>query len=116
MRCTRPQLFGHIERKFSDFMTHSNRGAWKVNYDLPPHPVDGSRQCGHWHIDHIVPKKAFDLSEDSKGRAVCPADRAICEWYRNLQPIWASKNMQKADTYTNQDKQDLIKEWTFYNI
>lgn len=108
LRCSRVKLMGYMQRNFSDFMTFENRGRWKVNHDLPPHPTDGTRQCGKWHVDHIVPKDAFDLSR--------PIEQHICEWYRNLKPMWATPNMQKSKKYDPKAKQALIREWIFYNI
>ena len=108
LNCSRVKLMGYMHRNFSDFMTLQNRGQWAVNYDLPPHPTDGTRQCGKWHVDHVVPKDAFDFSR--------PIDQHICEWYRNLKPMWATSNMQKSKTYDPKAKQALIREWIFYNI
>lgn len=106
LKCSRIKLMGYMQRNFSEFMTFQNRGRWKS--DLPPHPTDGTYQSGKWHVDHIVPKYAFDLSR--------PIEQHICEWYKNLKPMWATSNMQKSKKYDPKDKQNLIKEWIFYNI
>lgn len=108
LKCSRVKLMGYMQRNFSEFMTFQNRGRWKVKYDLPPHPSDGTRQCGKWHVDHVVPKDAFDLSR--------PIEQHICEWYRNLKPVWATTNMQKSKKYDPKAKQALIREWIFYNV
>lgn len=42
---------------------------------------------GQWHIDHVVPCKAFDLTQH--------ADQRRCFHYSNLQPLWASDNCRK---------------------
>jgi len=57
-----------------------------------------------WHIDHIVPCAAFDLHK--------PEQQLICFWYRNLQPMWATDNLTKADKWSVQDKQELCKAYS----
>ena len=42
--------------------------------------------CG-WHIDHIRPCASFDLSD--------PAQQKLYFHWTNLQPLWASDNLQK---------------------
>lgn len=66
--CSIPQLRKHLERQFIDGM------AWD-NY-------------GDWHIDHIKPCAAFDLTSEDEQR--------VCFHYSNLQPLWASENMSKG--------------------
>jgi len=69
--CTTDELKRHIESKFSKGM------SW-ANY-------------GEWHIDHIVPVAAFDLSN--------PAHRRAVNHFTNLQPLWAKQNLAKGDRY-----------------
>lgn len=40
------------------------------------------------HIDHIIPCKAFDLTD--------PKQQAKCFHYTNLQPLWAHENLSKS--------------------
>ena len=53
-----------------------------------------------WHIDHRVPCDAFDMT--------VPEQQRICFWYKNLQPLWAKDNMQKSNSYMEEEKQALI--------
>ena len=56
-----------------------------------------------WHIDHRVPCTAFDLT--------VPEQQRICFWYKNLQPMWAKDNIQKSNTYDEEDKLALIQQY-----
>jgi len=69
-----------LEAQFSEGMTWENRSDW--------------------HIDHRVPCTAFDMT--------VPEQQRICFWYKNLQPLWAKDNIQKSNTYTEEEKQALI--------
>ena len=69
-----------LEAQFTEGMTWENRSDW--------------------HVDHRVPCDAFDLTVEENQR--------ICFWYKNLQPLWAEENLQKSNTYTEEDKQALI--------
>lgn len=65
------QLRQHIERQFVDGMT------W-----------DAFNQ-GDIHIDHIIPKAAFDLSDFEQWRK--------CWCMSNLRPLWAKDNVSKGE-------------------
>lgn len=43
---------------------------------------------GAIHIDHVIPKAAFDLTNDDEWRE--------CWALENLQPLWAADNLRKA--------------------
>lgn len=47
------------------------------------------RGKGKWHIDHVVPCSAFDLTK--------PAEVRKCFALSNLQPMWGRQNIQKSD-------------------
>lgn len=69
------ELATHIERQFVKGMSWSNIGAW--------------------HVDHIVPKAAFDYaSEKDAGFRACWA-------LTNLRPMWASDNLKKGSKRTH---------------
>jgi len=40
-----------------------------------------------WHIDHVLPCAAFDLTN--------PKEQRRCFHYTNLQPLWALDNIKK---------------------
>jgi len=44
---------------------------------------------GEWHIDHILPCAAFDLTK--------PEEQLKCFHYTNLQPLWMEDNCRKSD-------------------
>jgi hypothetical protein len=66
--CTLEQLCTHLESKFQPGM------SW-VNY-------------GRWHIDHVKPLAAFDLTDEEQQRQACH--------FSNLQPLWAKDNLSKG--------------------
>lgn len=65
------QLKLHLERQFTRGMTWDNYGK------------------AGWHIDHILPKRCFDLTAD---------DGIVAYWsLSNLRPLWAHENHTKKD-------------------
>ena len=66
--CSPAELKSHLEKQFRSGM------AWD-NY-------------GQWHIDHIKPCAAFDLTDIAQQKS--------CFHYSNLQPLWAADNMRKG--------------------
>jgi len=70
--CSIDFLKQYIESKFLLGMTWDNHG----------------RGIGMWHIDHIIPLDAFDLSDRNQ------LVRAV--HYTNLQPLWQNDNLSKG--------------------
>lgn len=68
--CTVEQLKTHLEGLFQSGMTWDN---WTHS---------------GWHIDHIIPCAAFDLSDHEQQKR--------CFHYTNLQPLWAADNIRKG--------------------
>gem|GEM_PF-5041291 len=58
-----------------------------------PHPLTGEEMtwANHtskgWHIDHVVPLAAFDLTDPEQLKAACH--------FTNLQPMWWFENQEK---------------------
>lgn len=72
--CSFDEFRQHLECKFKKGMTWDNYGS-------------------AWHIDHIIPCKHFDHTDEDQV--------ARCWHWTNLQPLWASENCSKQDTITN---------------
>ena len=66
--CSVQDLRAHLEKQFRPGMNWENHGEW--------------------HIDHIRPCAAFDLT--------LVAEQKVCFHYLNLQPLWAEENMKKS--------------------
>jgi hypothetical protein len=71
--CTIEELKAYLESKFQEGMTWDNWGR-------------GSK-C--WHIDHIKPLAAFDLTDRNQFKEA--------NHYSNLQPLWEKDNLEKSD-------------------
>tara|TARA_R110002073_G_scaffold135637_1_gene283912 strand:+ start:947 stop:1540 length:594 start_codon:yes stop_codon:yes gene_type:complete len=69
--CTIDYVRHYLEAQFAEGMTWDNHGGW--------------------HIDHIKPCAAFDLTNDKQ--------QLECFNYTNLQPLWASDNMSKGSKF-----------------
>jgi hypothetical protein len=67
--CSINELRAHLEAKFKEGM------SWE-NY-------------GKWHIDHIIPCSAFNLTDIQQQQE--------CFNYKNLQPLWAKENWSKGN-------------------
>ncbi len=68
--CTIPEFKSYIESLFQPGMTWEN------------HSMHG------WHIDHIIPLAAYDLTDREQFLKACH--------YTNLQPMWAKDNWSKG--------------------
>jgi len=68
--CSVERLRAHLESLFAPGMSWDN---WSAT---------------GWHIDHIRPLAAFDLTDDGQLRRAC-------HW-TNLQPLWAKDNLSKG--------------------
>lgn len=69
--CSIDEFKAHIESKFKLGMCWENWGR------------------KGWHIDHITPLSAFDLTNHEQLKRACH--------YTNLQPLWAKENLSKSD-------------------
>lgn len=70
--CTAGHLRTHLESQFAEGMSWDNYGVFG------------------WHVDHIIPCAAFDLSREDH--------QMVCFNYRNLRPLWHHENNEKGDT------------------
>jgi hypothetical protein len=77
--CSIEFLRNYLESLFLEGMTWGNHGNERHN---------GEKS---WHIDHIKPCAAFDLTD--------PEQQKICFHYTNLQPLWEKDNLSKGDNY-----------------
>ena len=68
--CTLEEYKEYLESKFQEGMTWEN------------HKKDG------WHIDHILPLKESEVSEEEKLKRL---------HYTNTQPLWAKDNISKGN-------------------
>lgn len=74
--CSIDYLKFYLEQQFTNGMTWAN--------------------YGEWHIDHIKPCAAFDLTKEKEQRK--------CFHYTNLQPLWAADNLQKSDKVLDREQ------------
>lgn len=75
--CNKKDLKIYIESKFQKGMNWENYGR------------EG------WHIDHIIPCSAFDMSKEENQKK--------CFHYTNLQPLWAIDNCRKNKFIISQE-------------
>ena len=72
--CSPSDLVLHLEAKFEPGMSWENHGLGRNNTT--------------WHVDHITPLSAFDLTNRQHFLLACN--------YLNLQPMWGSDNIRKG--------------------
>ena len=72
--CTAQEFRDHIASQFLDGMSYENRAMW--------------------HVDHIFPLCAANLSDPAEARVVC-------NW-RNLRPLWKRDNIRKGGQVTGE--------------
>jgi hypothetical protein len=65
--CNQAELARHIESQFLPGMSWQNRSLW--------------------HVDHIIPLAAFDLSDEKQ--------QQVAMHYVNLRPLWGYENQKK---------------------
>jgi hypothetical protein len=70
--CSSAHVRAHLESQFRCGMDWTNMGTGK----------------GLWHIDHIIPCAAFDLTREDQQR--------ICFHWTNLRPMWSLLNIAKG--------------------
>lgn len=71
--CSIEEVRKHLEKQFKPNMSWENHGRFG------------------WHIDHIIPCAAFDLTN--------PKEQKKCFNYTNLQPLWANENLLKGSKF-----------------
>jgi hypothetical protein len=71
--CTGKEAHDYLESKFQKGMTWNNYGFGDDK----------------WHIDHIIPCDAFDLTNEDEQKK--------CFHYTNLQPLWQRDNLRKSN-------------------
>lgn len=76
--CSIDEFKSYMESLFTEGMSWGNRGK------------------NGWHIDHIIPCSAFDLSD--------PEQQRKCFHYTNLQPLWARENLSKNNFLPNGER------------
>lgn len=79
--CSVEKLKKHLELQFQEGMSWDNYGVGRL------------LKARTWQIDHIIPRKFFDLTKEDNQR--------ICFNYRNLQPLWSEENNSKKEVPEN---------------
>lgn len=69
--CTIEELKNHLKSQFDNKMNWQNYGSW--------------------HVDHIIPVTAFNLSDLEQQKE--------CFHFTNLQPLWGTENLRKSNKY-----------------
>lgn len=88
--CSLETFKKHIECQFLEGMSWDNYGEDNTG-----------NKVNAWHIDHKIPCKAFNLSNETEVKA--------CFNYRNLRPLWATDNIVKSATYNVEEYEAYVK-------
>jgi hypothetical protein len=75
--CSVEQVIAHLQSLWLPGMNWENYGIYRQDGPMT------------WHIDHMLPCAAFDLTK--------PEEQRKCFHWSNLQPLWAIDNMVKSD-------------------
>ena len=88
--CLRSRITAAVSKKHGDTMNLVGCDIQSLCNHLESLFEEGMNwdNYGDWHIDHIKPCAAFDLSQ--------PDQQKKCFHYSNLQPLWAEDNLRKA--------------------
>lgn len=84
MGCTQQYLRAHLESQFKQGMNWGNSGTGK----------------GKWHIDHITPCSAFDMTNRDEQRR--------CFHWTNLRPMWSKANIRKSSKLNHANNQGML--------
>ena len=76
--CDNKTFRSHIESMFDENMSWNNRGT------------------RGWHFDHIRPTTTFDLLNKE--------ELEVCFNYRNIQPLWSTRNNAKQGNFSEEDE------------
>jgi hypothetical protein len=79
--CTIQEFKVYLESKFQEGMNWDNYGMFG------------------WHIDHIKPVSLFDLKDEQQLKE--------CWNYKNFQPLWATDNLKKGNSYEEKITHDI---------
>lgn len=79
----RPSAVRHLGCSIAELIQHIER-LWQVGMSWENYSFRG------WHIDHVIPLDAFDLTKDDHIKAVVH--------FTNLQPLWWDQNLAKGDS------------------
>jgi hypothetical protein len=80
--CSLKEARNYIQSQFKEGMTWENHGY------------------KGWHIDHIIPCAAFDLTD--------PEQQKKCFHYTNLQPLWWNENLSKGSKILKEHTKDTV--------
>jgi hypothetical protein len=77
-------------KSFISLVGVNKENLWK-HLESTFKPGMNRKNYGRWHIDHIIPCAAFDLTDQKQ--------QSKCFHYSNLQALWAKENLYKGAKY-----------------